>query len=100
MRAAQSRRLDPAAGDGWLAVGDAASAFDPLSSSGITKALRSGIFASYAIGDLLERGDGSGLERYRRYVQDEFEGYTRVRARYYAEERRWPESDFWRRRAA
>jgi flavin-dependent dehydrogenase len=99
VRAAQSRRLDPAVGEGWLAVGDAASVFDPLSSSGITKALRSGIFASYAIGDLLAKGDDRGLERYRRYVEDEFEGYTRVRARYYAEERRWPESEFWRRRA-
>jgi flavin-dependent dehydrogenase len=100
VRAAQSRRLDPAAGEGWLAVGDAASVFDPLSSSGITKALRSGIFASYAIGDLLVKGEDRGLERYRRYIQEEFEGYTRVRARYYTEERRWPESDFWRRRAS
>jgi flavin-dependent dehydrogenase len=99
VRAAQSRRLDPAAGEGWLAVGDAASVFDPLSSSGITKALRSGIFASYAIGDVLVKGEAQGLERYRRYVHDEFEGYTRVRARYYTEERRWQESDFWRRRA-
>jgi flavin-dependent dehydrogenase len=100
VRAACSRRLDPAVGEGWLAVGDAASVFDPLSSSGITKALRSGIFASYAIGDLLVQGDDRGLERYRRYVEDEFQGYCRVRARYYAEERRWPESEFWQRRAA
>ncbi len=100
IRAASSRRLDAAAGEGWLAVGDAASVFDPLSSSGITKALRSGIFATYAIGDLLVKSDDRALERYRRYSQDEFEGYTRVRARYYNEERRWPESDFWRRRAS
>ncbi len=103
VRAAQSRRLSPAAGtaeENWLAVGDAASVFDPLSSSGITKALRSGIFASYAIADLLAKNDVRGLERYRRFVRDEFESYTRLRARYYGEERRWPESEFWRRRAA
>jgi flavin-dependent dehydrogenase len=98
VRATQSRRLEPAAGEGWLAVGDAASLLDPLSSSGITKALRSGVFASYAVGDLLAQGDDRGLERYRRYVVDELEAYSRLRARYYAEERRWPESDFWRRR--
>lgn len=98
VRATQSRRLEPAAGDGWLAVGDAASLFDPLSSQGILKGLRSGIFASYAIGDLLVKGDETGLERYRRFVQQEFESYSRVRARYYAEEKRWPESEFWRRR--
>lgn len=100
VRAAHSRRLDPAAGEDWLAVGDAASVFDPLSSSGITKSLRSGIFAAYAIGDLLVKRENQSLERYRRYTQDEFESHTRVRARYYSEERRWPESDFWRRRAS
>jgi flavin-dependent dehydrogenase len=100
VRATQSRRLEPAAGDGWLAVGDAASLFDPLSSQGILKGLRSGVFSSYAIGDLLAKGEGTGLERYRRYVQGEFESYSRVRSRYYAEERRWPESPFWRRRAS
>lgn len=99
VRATPSRRLEPAAGDGWLAVGDAASLFDPLSSQGILKGLRSGIFASYAIGDLLSKGDGRGLERYGRYVREEFESYSRVRARYYAEERRWPGSVFWRRRS-
>ena len=82
----------------WLAVGDAASIFDPLSSQGIVKALRSGVFASYAIADLLLNGDDLGLRRYRRYVQDEFEGYAKNRAQYYGEERRWPESEFWRRR--
>jgi len=99
VRATQSRRLEPAAGDGWLAVGDAASLFDPLSSQGILKGMRSGIFASYAIGDLLVKGDQRGLLRYGRYVREEFESYCRVRARYYAEERRWPESEFWQRRA-
>jgi 2-polyprenyl-6-methoxyphenol hydroxylase-like FAD-dependent oxidoreductase len=98
VRSASSRRLDPVAGDGWLAVGDSASRFDPLSSQGIVKALRSGIFASYAIGDLLVRGDQDGLRKYSRYVFEEFEGYTRTRRKYYQEEQRWPTSEFWRRR--
>jgi flavin-dependent dehydrogenase len=98
VRATPSRLLEPVAGEGWLAVGDAASVFDPLSSAGIVKGLRSGIFASYAIADLLTKGDGRGLQRYRRYVREEFESYSRTRAKYYAEERRWPGSEFWRRR--
>jgi flavin-dependent dehydrogenase len=98
VRATPSRRLEPAAGDGWLAVGDAAAVFDPLSSSGILKALRSGIFAGYAIGDLLTRGDARGLERYRRLGREEFASYSNLRARHYAAEGRWPESPFWRRR--
>lgn len=100
VRPASSRRLEPAAGRDWLAVGDSASRFDPLSSQGIFKALRSGIFASYAIGDLLTRHDESGLERYRRFVLDEFKSYAEVRTKYYREEQRWPESEFWLRRHA
>jgi flavin-dependent dehydrogenase len=98
IRSTRSRRLDPATGDGWLAVGDAASRFDPLSSQGILKALRSGIFASYVIGDLLERDDNSGMRRFRNYVKEEFKSYSEVRAKYYREEQRWPASEFWRRR--
>lgn len=100
VRAARSRRLAPAAGADWLAVGDAASTFDPLSSQGVLKALRCGVFAGYAAGDRLAKGDETGLERYRRFVEDEFASYARTRARYYAEERRWPEREFWRRRQA
>jgi 2-polyprenyl-6-methoxyphenol hydroxylase-like FAD-dependent oxidoreductase len=100
IRSASSRRLEPVAGDDWLAVGDAASRFDPLSSQGIMKALRSGIFASYALGDLLTRQDSSGLDRYRRYVLEEFQSYAEVRTKYYREEQRWPASEFWSRRHA
>jgi flavin-dependent dehydrogenase len=100
VRAARSRRLDAAAGEDWIAVGDAASAFDPLSSQGMLKALRSGIYAAYAAGDLLAKGDDAGMHRYRAFVRREFDAYLRTRARYYAEERRWPESEFWRRRHA
>jgi flavin-dependent dehydrogenase len=81
-------------------VGDAASTFDPLSSQGILKALRSGIFAAYAAGDLLAKEDDAGMHRYRAFVEREFEGFLRARARYYADEARWPEREFWRRRHA
>ncbi|HET6762826.1 MAG TPA: FAD-dependent oxidoreductase [Longimicrobiaceae bacterium] len=98
VRAARSRRLDRVAGADWMAVGDAASSFDPLSSQGITKALRSGIFAAYAAGDLLAKGDDAGIRRYERFVAQEFAAFETTRARYYGEERRWPGSKFWRRR--
>jgi flavin-dependent dehydrogenase len=95
---AGSQRLEPAANEHWLAVGDAASRFDPLSSQGICKALRSGTFASYAIGDWLTRSDDSGLRRYCRYVAKEFESYCETRAKYYSQEQRWLTSEFWLRR--
>jgi flavin-dependent dehydrogenase len=100
VRSTNSRLLNPVCGEDWLAVGDAASRFDPLSSQGIVKALRSGIFASYAIGDRLLHGDDSGLRRYQRYVTEEFRSYTQTRLKYYRQEQRWPNSEFWRRRHA
>ena len=83
-----------------LCVGDAASCFDPVSGQGIFKALRSGIFASYSVGDLLCRADDSGLRRYRRFIADEFLGYRGTLLEYYGQERRWAERPFWRRRIA
>jgi flavin-dependent dehydrogenase len=97
-RSAASRRLEPVATETWLAVGDAASRFDPLSSQGIFKALRSGVFASYAIGDWLTRSDNTGLHRYHRYITNEFDNYCDTRTQYYGQEQRWPTSQFWLRR--
>jgi flavin-dependent dehydrogenase len=95
--AAHTQRMQPVAGENWLAVGDAASTFDPLSSQGIYKALHSGIFASYAILDWF-KGQTDALQRYAALNDREFRQYLSVRANYYALEQRWPNSRFWKRR--
>ena len=97
LHAAYSHRLDRVSGDRWLAVGDAAMAFDPLSSQGVFKALRSGILASYAICDFF-KGNLSGLEKYQSLAAREFDGYLKTRAEFYSQEQRWPDSPFWQRR--
>lgn len=94
---AASQRLHTVYGDAWLAVGDAASAFDPLSSAGVVKALRSGLLGSFAALDWL-RGRHESLQRYSRLVAAEFEDYLKTRTYYYGLERRWPDSNFWLRR--
>jgi 2-polyprenyl-6-methoxyphenol hydroxylase-like FAD-dependent oxidoreductase len=81
-----------------ICVGDAASSFDPVSGQGIVKALRSGVFASYAIADYLERDDADGLRRYATFVKSEFAAYRDTLRDYYAQELRWPDSLFWQRR--
>ena len=58
---AGSRRLQGKTTLPLLCVGDAAMCYDPVSGQGIIKALRSGIFAAYAIGDLLGNGDVRAL---------------------------------------
>ena len=97
--AARSQRLDRAAGLGWAAAGDAASAFDPLSAQGIVKALRSGTWASYAALDWL-RGEPAGAEKLRLLVEEEFAAYLETRAEVYGAEGRFRDAAFWRRRAA
>ena len=98
VKSAASQHLDTVHGANWLAAGDAALALDPLSGQGILAALRSGIFAAYAAGDLLSKGDESGLPRYRHFIESMRDGYYRSRMRYYGEEQRWPRSEFWQRR--
>jgi flavin-dependent dehydrogenase len=97
--AAASQRLDRFAGDGWLAVGDAASTFDPLSSQGISKALRAGMTASLAICRHLS-GHATALTTYEARMQAEYEHYLGRRTEYYTLEQRWPKAPFWRCRHA
>ena len=100
VRPAGSRSVTSPSGLPLLCVGDAAVSFDPVSGQGIFKALRSGIFASYAIADLLRRNDESGVTRYRAFVSDEFSAYRQTLHDYYALEQRWADRPFWRRRHA
>ena len=95
---AGSRRLDRAAGETWLAVGDAAAAFDPLSSQGIIKALDSGIAAASAITEHLA-GESAALLAYARSIEEDYDSYLALRTRYYRMEQRWISEPFWHRRS-
>src|SRR4051812_28873914 len=96
-RPAQSFVLDRPTGPGFLAVGDAACAFDPLSSGGIHKALRSGLEAARTLLGHLD-GQAEALDEYDSRVRAEYGRYLELRAEYYSMETRWPGSTFWRRR--
>lgn len=98
IHAAHTQCLERVTGEGWLAVGDAATTFDPLSSQGILKSLRSGVLASYAVADYF-RGSSSGLKKYAALTGREFKDYLEARADFYGRERRWAEAPFWRRRS-
>lgn len=83
---------------GIVPTGDALSRFDPLSSQGIVKALRSALYASYAIADHYLKGDTMGFSKYFTVMQNEFEAYTATWQHYYRQEQRWPDEPFWQRR--
>jgi flavin-dependent dehydrogenase len=95
--AAHSTVLEPCAGDGYLAAGDAALAFDPLSSQGLLNALFTGLAAAES-SDAHLRGDVDAFGRYRDTVGGIASAYRRHLSLWYAMERRWPEALFWKRR--
>ena len=97
VRSARSQRIDPACGTGWIAIGDAAMAFDPLASQGIAKALHHGKRAAGHIAAYLG-GDTSSLQRLALELEREYGAYRATRAEYYRLEKRWPGSAFWSRR--
>lgn len=97
--AAHSTTLSPASGDGWLAVGDAALGFDPLSSQGILNALYTGLAAAEAADRHLS-GDAGALPGYGAGllpVRDAYRSHLRA---WYGLERRWADRPFWSRRLA
>jgi flavin-dependent dehydrogenase len=95
--AAHSARLAHFCGEGWLAVGDAAISFDPLSSQGMLTALFTGMEAGIAL-DAHLAGDSDALNRYRLRLATIYEAYLRNLVFYYSSEARWPSHAFWRRR--
>jgi flavin-dependent dehydrogenase len=94
---ANTSRLDHTMGDGWLAVGDAALSFDPLSSQGILTSLYTGMKAGEALVERLS-GNPDALANYGHRLAVIYNAYLRNRSTYYMLEERWAERPFWRRR--
>ena len=99
VRSARTQRLEYASAPGWLAVGDAAMSFDPLSSTGIEKGLTHGTRAAEAIRDYFA-DERQTLTAYDQELQVEFIEYLEQRGHYYRAEQRWAGQDFWKRRHA
>jgi flavin-dependent dehydrogenase len=93
---AHSGRLHPCVGTGWLATGDAALSFDPLSSQGILTALYTGMRAAQALDAHL--WDAEAMDHYARRLELIYAAYLQNRCLYYTFEGRWPERRFWKRR--
>ena len=84
-----SYRSREVAGNGWVLIGDAFGFLDPLYSSGVLLALKSGELAADAIAEGLSRGDVSaaqlgkwgenfnrGVDRMRRLVCEYYDGFS------------------------
>jgi len=84
-------------GQAWMAVGDLAFTFDPLSSNGITNALKRGIETADAVAAYLRKND-KFLKEFINQLKSNFAQYLKERQSYYQLERRWVKSPFWLRR--
>ncbi|MFE6040215.1 NAD(P)/FAD-dependent oxidoreductase [Streptomyces sp. NPDC056452] len=93
---AGTSRVSPAAGPGWVAVGDAATATDPIAARGITTALATGIAAASALTAFAD-GDGHALDRYADLTSAVHAEFLRARTVCYRAGRRW-DTPFWTRR--
>lgn len=82
-------------GKNWLATGDTACSYDPVSSYGILSAMGSGYYAGQAIADHFE-GDQAGLPTYQQLIQSTFLNYLSLVGQQYRQEQRWPSSPFWK----
>jgi flavin-dependent dehydrogenase len=97
MTIAGGTRSLPCAGVGWLAVGDAAVSFDPLSAQGLLNALFTGLAGAATADDFLNQNRTS-IEGYERRIREIADVYDYRRALWYGMETRWPSAPFWRRR--
>jgi len=85
------------AGERWVAVGDAALAFDPLSSQGMMTALEMGIYVGLKLSQHMENKTTD--EEFEQDVSDAYRGvrqeYEKHRAYYYSVVKRFQGEVFW-----
>ena len=94
---AHTFRLHTAVGKAWLAVGDAAASYDPISSQGIHKAMANGLDAAETIVDSI-KGNQARIEQYSADHVAGFDDYLNNRNYFYDLEQRWSQASFWRQR--
>lgn len=101
---AHTQYVERAAGRGWLSIGDALLALDPLTSSGITGALDDACTAAETIlawlGSACETDRIAAAMSHARRADRTLRRYLTERRRLYAAEFRWADQPFWRRRVA
>jgi len=95
--AAHGAWLEAAAGENWLAAGDAALAFDPIAAQGLFNALYLGLAAAEAAQRWFD-GEVDALPGYAAEVGRIRDIYVNNRAGFYRQEIRWADRRFWKRR--
>ena len=98
IRDAHSQLTDPSSIERFIAVGDAAVSFDPISSMGIGFSISSACHAARHIRQELFQEDSRTSTTFQRDIEKNYANYLQLRQRVYSQERRWLLSPFWQRR--
>lgn len=94
--AANSTKLNQVAGTQWVAIGDAAISFDPLSSQGMFNAMACAMQLKHLI---LQVGFGEEMtNHYSTQIENIWRSYLQHKDIFYRQELRWRDGEFWRRR--
>jgi len=88
--------LNKSADTNWIAVGDSASSYDPITSRGIYKSMQNAIKASQYVSDFFTKGSYDHKE-YDLHIKTKYYHYLTERASYYRNENRWENNSFWKR---
>ncbi|MEE3998765.1 tryptophan 7-halogenase [Tenacibaculum sp. FZY0031] len=103
---ANSTRLEQVAGKQWIALGDAAMSFDPLSSQGMFNAMANAmqlqkLLINYDfIKDLNSTKEEHFNRLYKNQLQQVWNHYLKHKNFFYSTETRWKEAAFWKRRSS
>jgi len=94
--AANSTKLEQVAGQQWVALGDAALSFDPLSSQGMYNAMASAMQLQALV---VQYGFTETLQKiHTEQTEHIWHHYLKHKSIFYQAETRWKESAFWERR--
>ena len=85
-------------GDKWIAIGDAAMSFDPLSSQGLWVGFETARRAVNTITTHLANSHCASDLEYQGWVTNTYNDYLQEKQKYYAMEQRFKGEEFWQRR--
>lgn len=84
-------------GTNWMAIGDAASSYDPIAAQGIHKALADGISCFVKVDAFFQKKEYPA-STFSDFVRQRYAGYQQNRAYSYRQEQRWANAPFWQKR--
>jgi flavin-dependent dehydrogenase len=84
-------------GSGWCLAGDEAKCFDPLSSMGLSESIDNSLWLAHLI-STSKTFPNLNLKNYQDKTLEIYKEYETNRLLIYSQEKRWPNSFFWKRR--